>query len=63
MYDTIIDEFDDNSQNTEENFNKLPEDSEQAATPAATAKEQPQPAAQPKVAPKASEEPLSLIHI
>ncbi len=57
MYDTIIDEFDDNSQNTEENFNKLPEDSEQAATPAATAKEQPQPAAQPKVAPKASEEP------
>ena len=55
MYDTIIDEFDDDSQNTEENFNKTPDDSERAATTATTAKEEPRPA-EPKVAPKAPEE-------
>jgi RNA polymerase primary sigma factor len=48
LYDTIIDEFDDDSQNTDESFNKLPEDSEQAAT--AT------PAAKPRVAPKVRKE-------
>lgn len=48
MYDTIIDEFDDDSQNTDENFNKSSEDSEQAAT--AT------PAAKPRVAPKVRKE-------
>ncbi|MFP6604509.1 MAG: sigma-70 family RNA polymerase sigma factor [Pirellulaceae bacterium] len=55
MYDTIIDEFDDDSQKTDENFNKSPEDSEQAATAKPAAKEAPQPA-EPKVAPKARAE-------
>ena len=55
MYDTIIDEFDDDSQKTDENFNKSPEDSEQAATATPAAKEEPQPA-EPKVAPKVRKE-------
>ena len=55
MYDTIIDEFDDDSQNTDENFSKSSEDSEQAAPAAPAAKEQPRPA-EPKVAPKVREE-------
>ena len=49
MYDTIIDEFDDDSQNTDESFNKLPEDSEQAATATPAAKEEPQPRVARKV--------------
>ena len=45
MYDTIIDEFDDDvSPTTEENFSKLPEDSAQAGATAPAAKEEPQPA-------------------
>ena len=55
MYDTIIDEFDDDSPNTDENFNKLPEDSERAAAATPAAKEEPQ-RAEPKVAPKVREE-------
>ncbi|MFP6618649.1 MAG: sigma-70 family RNA polymerase sigma factor [Pirellulaceae bacterium] len=45
MYDTILDDFDDDvSPTTEENFSKLPEDSAQAEATAPAAKEEPQPA-------------------
>jgi hypothetical protein len=45
LYDTIIDEFDDDvSPTTEENFSKLAEDSSQAGATAPAAKEEPQPA-------------------